>query len=83
MSQQEDKKVAFNMVIDRSRAKILVALVNIAYHNPIIFAKLQLSLQENNIDFDRDFFDELNEKCHECGFCEDPDCTYEEEHKQE
>lgn len=78
MSQPENKeqKIAFNMVIDRPRAIIIKGLLNAAYENPFAFMKLSALFQKHNIDVDSDFLIEFETKYHECGFCNDPNCTW-------
>ena len=83
MGESENKKVAFNMVIDRNRAIIINVLLNAASLDHNIKQGVNQALASHNIDMDRDFLEEFQQKYHECGFCTDPNCDYSEDEEED
>lgn len=76
MNQQEDKKIAFTMVIDETRAKILNRILNAAMLVPPVRDTLYKTCEDEGIDIDKEFIDEFVRLYHENGFCSQEDCTY-------
>ena len=80
--EKEEKPVAFNLVIDKDRHKVLNMIIG-GYQQmddgrPADI--LMRSLEKQGVaDVFLDLLDELGDKVHELDWCEDPDCQHNEE----
>lgn len=76
-----EKKVAFNLVVDKERCEVLHIMASALIFSATDFVMAHPKEAPRVLPLFKEFVKELAEKQHEMGWCDDPNCGW-DRHKE-